>query len=501
VIRARGGLEFVPFDEMDRPTHSRRPLAPGPKRERPWFSILENEEFSLRSQFVPELRPWQTMDGEGGPVDTSVRSAEVGPLKLGTRDPRYEWIEEVMEVSGAAMEERRGWVDFRTSRKKIGKEYAPRSRYVVAYEYDSRYQSDFPILGTIGLTTAQGGEILPMEEMSPLWKLKRPKNGPLIEARSYEIEHGSHKTVFPSLLSGLQTSVADILRDHPELWDEKIIYSYGDEISCRLYRNQWGFEIVDEQEFPAVARGQVRDKKTGELKPIVWRVMRISPRQWFENRTRFKINYAIANSRGPLRLKTRRYGEFSVEGADGIDVRNHQIFMFRLAARKKLGSFWAKPGASIYLEGGEIVHVSAAEGESPGSDAEASPGLWTRDDIGFWPGMRVKHLTLSRPYADPTLAVQPLAGEMLRFDSNGRPTQLVGVNPREILPGIRTMWHWQVDFWESGRIKRVGLDHPKFFPELGREAKRYEIVEFDEAGRAVSITSTPLSQRENPVAR
>ncbi len=415
----------------------------------PLREVYSAEGLSLRTQGAPQL----FADTGLGAVDEAILNRNpIGPVidadvidpETLRADPRsFDTVLKAMELSGEAMELTRGWRGsngergvFAQSRSEIAKQFRDRSSYVLAVDSLTTREGDpGEIVGTIGLTVANGeSENLPLEEMAddrrdPVnlgrkWKIlhegKRPKV--LIEARSYEMKDGFHLFAFPNLLSPLNNIIRSALIKAPELWDEKIIYSYADEVSCRLYPLQWGFEVMNEKDYSPIQKGTILDPETGKLKPLMWKVIRISPKRWFENHRRFRVPYRISNESAPIEARIPGIGRILVAGNPGVKFsRAGSIQEVHLQRRARIrGPIWvAERGIVRWLPDG-VLWLWGVEGSTPGSDIKITPGIWAKRgrSLELRSDGRIKKLVLARPAYIKALGRVVPADHLVEFEES-----------------------------------------------------------------------------------
>ncbi|MGZ6442333.1 MAG: hypothetical protein ACXWRU_19910 [Pseudobdellovibrionaceae bacterium] len=211
---------------------------------------------------------------------------------------------------------RRGWSEeFIEERYKIAEHFKERSRYIAI---SSPEQPD-TYLGTVGFTwaktTPSQREKLPME-MSHGWNLPRPKGhkneNVLIELRTYAMDpEANAREVFTLLFAKLINSLNDFLASRPDLMDEEILYTYGDEISLRMYR-RLGFQ--ENEQLPKVFHLENE-----------WRVLSISPRKFLENIQKLTANIFISNdSTISLFLEDLKVNFNGVQGVS-VNAKNNSV--------------------------------------------------------------------------------------------------------------------------------------------------------------------------------
>lgn len=421
----------------------------------PWNAVVTRPDYTILMKDLPVLLPHDTQIGLTLPI-------ELKPMH--SDDPQFAGVRRLIEISSQAMSTRRGWSeDFMQDRLRIAERYSQRSWYFSPMLEAGKQPFHFPetpeaptvkwtelhkdasageaqSFGTIGLTVAREGERLPMEDMKDdidghQWKIGEVGGRPpvLFEARAFSTADGANNFSFPNLLSPVNNQMLAELRDHPELWDQAVSYSYGDEVSLRLYPPKWKYEILEEKDgFPPIRRGKKWNEAEQRWEPLIWKAIRISPRRWFENRHRFSRSYWVrpwyADKLGrweypdPFRLITPNEGELWIQSLPGLRfTRGHQLSDAWIDARAEVRpGIWAERFSHLTWpeEGGLMITAigGGVSGKEPGSDCEVAPGVWAkaRTDLWIWKSGAIRKITLARP------AFGAEAGQTVELDEQGQ---------------------------------------------------------------------------------
>lgn len=347
----------------------------------------------------------------------------------------------------------RGWTaEFMAERMKLAEKF-PDSEYYYT-------QNNGKITGALAATFAHFSpmdalrfpnvQLLPME--SSLQKfLGRPvgMNGRsmITEMRTYAIEKEFHDSAKSSLFfSALGSVVRKYKRDYPELMDKHVVFTYGDEVSLKLY-GAMGFKNLSE--------------KWGEA-PIAhagtnWWILGITPRE----------------------LETLLHKEYA------------RYF------RKNRGN-----ESVVILPDGRKVTVTAEIGKNDlrhlTEDTEIRENLWAAkgsDVVLTKEGQLLEIAAIAKTYRDPVTGITADAGAHLQFfPHSGRLHSLSkAAEPFEMEPGVwvragdRVEWLPNGDYFKIGtRFYNPRLNHP-----LGLHEPKRPLESEPETGHTV----VPLFRR------
>ena len=285
---------------------------------------------------------------------------------------RLQEIEKIISFANKQFERREWSKEFLEERLRIAKKYASQSSYL--YTQDAFLYSK-GITGSIGLTSAEysaenlSSEIVTMEETHG-WKLKRPLSsngkGKIIEMRTYGMDPEAKKEPYRILWTGVHRMIRDELKLYPDLWDKDVIFTYGDEISIRMYRPM-GFELADEKLYPPVTH----DGTT-------WKVLVSSPKKMLENFLS-KVDYKvwIGGFKNPVAFYTTATEKFVADF-------NRPIYMYGVKNPMSFTLYYndeVAPGINVYagskigfFPSGKVRAVQQVEGET-----EVLPGIFAKD--------------------------------------------------------------------------------------------------------------------------
>lgn len=210
--------------------------------------------------------------------------------------------------------ERRNWSDdFLSSREEIAKEFFDRSIYIKVEEvprgdasHGLTWRHDFvqeekKLRGTLGLTYATsqknvfGGMtnekllsridlLLGMEKtlQKPVIRYFDSQGRSIIvELRTFAKDSASVELVRDVLISDGIAMTFAVIKNYPELYDQPIIYTYGDELSRRFY-GKLGFKVQEHlTPLNSPIHTDAVDAKTGKL--VNWWVLAITPKDLEKN--------------------------------------------------------------------------------------------------------------------------------------------------------------------------------------------------------------------------
>lgn len=332
--------------------------------------------------------------------------------------------------------ERRGWSsEFLVERIKLARDF-PKSEYFYTKKGEE-------VVGVLAATYAEYGpgraaaERLPMESSLHLHldDLQRPTQsngrGLITEMRTYAIDGQHPRETRSTLALGALQSVVKKYESYPELLNEHVIYTYGDEISLRLY-GQMGFENLT----------QKWGKKPISHAGSQWWILGITPNKM----------------RSLIEIEQSQFGHFAKSGGEILALPNNRTVQF-------LGHF-----DQIIENGVKIVQrVRYVK-----SETEIQDGLWVApgSDLLFDSQGRLKSVSkLARPYVIPGTTVVAGAGKSISFyPETGRPREVeAAAQAVELAPNVWARAGEYIHFLPDGDYGRIGLDfyNPKIF---GRNA-------------------------------
>jgi hypothetical protein len=319
--------------------------------------------------------------------------------------------------------ERRGWSkEFLAERIALAENF-PNSEYFYT-------KNGAEIVGTIAATYAEYGrgssssERLPMEDSLSLSNLRRPKDsqnrGLITEMRTYAIDGKFPRDIRSALSFVALRSVLEKYKNYPELADQPVIYTYGDETSIRLYQPM-GFVNLSEQwnELPVDHAG------------TKWWILGITPNKLnaLINREADRFGHFAKNERENVLLpngrtvKIRSHVSYRIENATKTAV----IVRYLAEEAEVAQGLWAAPGADLtYDNEGHLARVSKT----------------------------------SRVYRVPGTEILAAAGQPIEFfTQNGRPRVIEQIEKAfEILPGVWVRAGERVEWLHDGEYARIGWD-------------------------------------------
>lgn len=319
--------------------------------------------------------------------------------------------------------ERRGWSsEFLAERIKLAEKF-PKSEYFYTKQGDT-------VVGAIAATYAEYGgeqhhsERLPMEDSLHLTDLERPTDsagrGLITEMRTYAIDGANPRDIRATLAFGALTSVLEKYRSYPELWNEPVIYTYGDEISLRLYGQMSFVNLSKQWQKAPVSHAGTQ-----------WWILGITP-----NKLKTLID-----------AEESRFGHFAKDGGETAQLPNGRAVKF-------LSHFTQK------IENGkmtlQIVRSLAVE-------TEIDEGLWAApgsDLIFDTEGHLLTVTKISRPYRVPGTDLIAAADHKIEFyPRTGKPRVIEAVaQPFQILPDVWVRTGERVEWLPEGEYMRIGWD-------------------------------------------
>lgn len=164
---------------------------------------------------------------------------------------------------------RRGWSKkFLDERWRLAVDYAKQSRFYYTEQNEA-------ITGTLGVTSAVAEQKLPMETYG--WKLDRPKTKAgktlIIEMRTYSMDPDAKRAPYKILWTKMNNAIQTDFRHYPELWDQDVVFTYGDDVSVKMY-TAMGFVKANPKKYPPVPYYNEVDKKWKQ-----WEVLVSSPKK------------------------------------------------------------------------------------------------------------------------------------------------------------------------------------------------------------------------------
>lgn len=325
--------------------------------------------------------------------------------------------------------ERRGWSSaFLAERIQLAEKF-PNSEY---YYTDVNRE----ITGSLAVTYAEfspellmtkGVPELPMEHALQT-RLPRPVglNGAslITELRTYAIEPEFHSTAkSPLYFAALGSVVRRYERDHSELLDKPVIFTYGDRVSLKLY-GAMGFKNLTQ------SWGDKPIRHAGED----WSIMGITPNQL-------------------KRLLKKEYSRYSRNLKDGKSF--------------------------VLLPDGREVSITVEMGKNDlryiAEVTEILPGLRAapKSDVVFAKtGELIEITKLAETYSDPHTGVTAAEGSRIQFfPETGRIHVISAINlPVELEPGVWARKGERVEWLSDGRYLKIGarfynpsVDHPRRF--------------------------------------
>ncbi len=340
--------------------------------------------------------------------------------------PEFKQLEKIIQLSGRDMHDRRGWSQaFNQSRLQAAEKTDGNLDLIQLQSIDSAADPR----GSIGISVARKNgstpeqRKMPMHDKSEKWSESLNKalneNAILIEPHTFWINDenaaGSDRIFFAQFLRRwLFNSVHTLVNEHPELLDKEIIYTYGDDISLRMYgRNgeeKLGFiELTEKEGFPKI-----------NFKGTEWTAIRTTPRRLLSSFSQFTMDYTLHSRDGkpfPVRLPDGRV--LSADGNAGATFTGKKnLRIVKLAERfEVMPGIWARHGAYVTFHQGRIIEVSSVEGASQDLDAQIVPGLTARPgaEVTWTVSGDVKWISnLSKPIDVKALEEKDLYPDLLK---------------------------------------------------------------------------------------
>ncbi len=279
----------------------------------------------------------------------------------------------LLAVIGAAtkwFELIRGWQkQFSQERIALAEKYATQSEYVYTVSTPLFRQEGIrqgEITGTLGVTIARYGnglpdgspnELLTMEE-SHQWSLERPrladgKLGKIFEMRTYSMHPDVGSEPFGLLWAGMNEILQRELKESPELAKLKVVFTYGDEKSFKMYRKM-GFKLADPARYPPV-------NHLGQL----WHAYVASPEEMLQNYISRIRKYEVSTGLPSVTVETAGGRTFVAKG-DKIRMAGKFATQFTLAKPTEfLPGLWLKESARILTEdeAGQTFQLDGVESD------------------------------------------------------------------------------------------------------------------------------------------
>lgn len=318
-------------------------------------------------------------------------------------DPQFQRVEEIVTDASMLMQ-RRGWSPtFLKERLDVAKKFSSNSTYLqiklknLLRPEDRAAGKSESSWGTIGITDAGYNALLPMEETHG-WRLPRDYT---IELRTYSMHPDSPNEVFTAIMGNLGMRLAQIARLRPDFWNKKVLYTYGDQVSVRMYQRM-GFEIeTDPTLAPVLHDG------------TLWTVLKISPAELLVNFRRMQTLYLLSPRPGSFSIKMPD-GKFYESASDRpVGFFGNQIISLRLKTSYEIfPGHWVLPESEInWFSGGHEISDIGGFTE----DVEVSQGLWAaRKSLVSWykSGLLMHVRELARPYVALSGIVYPAKSEI-----------------------------------------------------------------------------------------
>lgn len=332
---------------------------------------------------------------------------------------------------------RRGWSEeFMAERIRLARDF-PNSEYFYT-------KQNGEIVGVIAASYAEySGEFssrdrLPMEASLHLPPLRRPVDsqgrGLITEMRTYAIQGQHPRDIRSTLALGALSWVVEKYKPYPELIDQPVIYTYGDETSLRLYGSM-GFTNLSEE---------------WGLSPIVhagsqWWILGTTPRQ----------------IQSLIRAEVERFSRFAKGGTETATLPN---------GRK--ARFGGDLNQSIE-DGKKTIETLAFLAE----ETEIDEGLWAARNaiLTYSPEGRLESVSqISRPYRIPGTDIIARAGyPLIFFTQTGRPRVIESVDQAfQIVPDIWVREGERVEWLPDGDYGRISWDF--YNPKLKRSGSTWK---------------------------
>jgi len=284
---------------------------------------------------------------------------------------------EVARISGERYS-RRPWSNgFVDSRVKIAVDYADRSFYyeiasdqshersdtTIGVTYSSFTQADFEARSVTAilqkppeqLTAEDRRFLLPQEESLGVAVTRyydKSGRGIILEFRSNSKEKGSPKLFGDQMLVEEIRMAFEIVKDYPDLYDQPIIYTYGDEVSLKMY-HALGFEVQTH-----ITPLDQPIEKDGTK----WWVIAVTPKRFEANL--FKIRYGIfghnidgVNQPFPLHLVDGRIVTAAAHTNISFDRDGHVTELTLDHDAEVAPDVWASAGSRVHWLDGKIDYV------------------------------------------------------------------------------------------------------------------------------------------------
>jgi hypothetical protein len=324
-----------------------------------------------------------------------------------------ESLKAALRITDAASEQfrRRHWPDdFLTNRAHIVQKYLNRTEYVEVYKRGVSLPQG--IVGTLAVTWAEyegknpSAQTLPEEETLGIL-LPRPVDskdqGIIFEFRTFSLDKEANIYTFPFILERASQIIFEKLKDHPELYDQPIIHTYGDRPGILLYKPM-GFDLT------AVTPKDRPISKYG----VNWWSMAMTPRQLEQ-----------------LLLKLRIPDEETQRSQNGRYswIPNHPTYSgFNQALSAPLPGAphaMAAPGTHIALdEQGRVASTILAEDTKFENGIVAAKGA----HVVQFGGLLALISKTAKDFVDPETGLQVPKGSKVSFSNN----KIIGIDDRPL---------------------------------------------------------------------
>ncbi|MGZ6470891.1 MAG: hypothetical protein ACXWRZ_07015 [Bdellovibrio sp.] len=312
---------------------------------------------------------------------------------------------------------RRGWSpDFISERIELAESF-PNSEYYYT-------EKNGAITGTLAVTFAEytkagfTGQGLPMQKSLNSKELAMPLDssgkGLISELRTYAMDHDFHRETKTALFFAALSSVLRKYQKYAELLDQPVIYTYGDEISLKLY-GQMGFENMTEK------WGQSAVEHAGSK----WWTLAITPN---------KLKYLIDK-------EAHQFGHFAANENETVILPNGKKVQVQSYIKKELNKGRLTPVSLRYLA----------------EDTEIETNLWAAKSSNLEytaSGQLLSVSKLAKPYKVPELGIVADIGSSIEFFSqNGHARVIEKVRDAFeistnvwVRPGDKVEWSFEGDY-------------------------------------------------------
>ncbi|MGZ3746206.1 MAG: hypothetical protein ACXWRE_02650 [Pseudobdellovibrionaceae bacterium] len=326
---------------------------------------------------------------------------------------------------------RRGWSsDFINERIELVKDF-PNSEYYYT-------EKNGAMTGTLAVTyaeytkegfTAQG---LPMQKSLNSSELAMPLDssgrGMISELRTYAMDHEIHRETRTALFFAALSSVLRRYQKYPELLDQPVIYTYGDEVSLKLY-GQMGFKNMTE----------VWSHSPIDHAGSKWWTLAITPN---------KLKELIDR-------EEHRFGHFAANENESVLLPNGKKVQVMSFINKEMNNGQLSPVSLRYLS----------------ADVEIADSLWAAkgSDLAYTAaGQLLSVSKLAKPYRIPNLGIVADVDSSIEFFSqNGQPRVIEKVRDAfEIAPNVWVRPGDKVQWTSEGDYSTINNSfyNPKLYP-------------------------------------